>query len=150
MLAKDLTESYPRSPFDAIDGYLWLPRLIDKVRAKQAGKLGEYIPFPCGSDKRFLETFWIDADSLEQVILSGASDEAIARWCREHARHRPEEVGESYRAKLLAPSPAESQERLAQARAQLSATHPDLDLGMVDSFIKLILVDEGHPFPASV
>lgn len=48
MNAKDLTREYPRSPY-----------------AKHAGTLGAYIPYPCGSDKRFLTYFGLDVAALE-------------------------------------------------------------------------------------
>ena len=30
--AKDLTKEFPRSPYDELAGFPWLPRLVDKVR----------------------------------------------------------------------------------------------------------------------
>ena len=55
ILAKDLSKEFPRSPLDELDGLPWLPRLIDKVRALQAGTLGDYTPFPCGGDRGFCD-----------------------------------------------------------------------------------------------
>lgn len=51
MDAKDLTKECPRSPYAEMGGFPWLPRLIDKVRAKHAGTIGAYIPYPCGSER---------------------------------------------------------------------------------------------------
>ncbi len=150
MQAKDLTKEYPRSPLEEVGGFVWLGRLIDKVRAKHAGTLGEYTAFPCGSDKRFLSTYGIEADALEQFILSGATDPEIVDWCRQHAQHQPEEMAASHRAALLAPVPPEIRDRLEQVKAELAAQRPDLDLAGADSFTKLILLEEGHPLPAGV
>ena len=38
--AKDLTKEFPRSPLEELDGLPWLPRMVDKVRALQAGTIG--------------------------------------------------------------------------------------------------------------
>jgi len=83
--AKDLTKEFPRSPYEELDGFPWLARLIDKVRALQAGTLGEYTPFPCGGDRRFLATAGIDADALKDLIFKGASDAEILAYIKAHA-----------------------------------------------------------------
>ncbi len=150
MQAKDLTKEYPRSPLEEVGGFVWLGRLIDKVRAKHAGTLGEYTAYPCGSDKRFLSTFGIETDALEKFIVSGASDQEISDWCRQHAQHQPEEGTASLRSALLAPVPAEIRDRFEQVKADLAAHRPDLDLAGADSFTWLILLEEGHPIPAGV
>ena len=38
----DLTQHPPRSPRSRLGGYVILPRILDKARAKAAGKSGEY------------------------------------------------------------------------------------------------------------
>lgn len=43
MNAPDLTGAPPRRWNVAVDGVVWLPRLIDKARAYQAGTLGAYL-----------------------------------------------------------------------------------------------------------
>lgn len=45
-MALDLRTDIPRNPFDQIDGYAWLPRLIDKTRAYFAGTKGSYTRYP--------------------------------------------------------------------------------------------------------
>ncbi len=153
MSAKDLTKEFPRSPLAELEGFPWLPRLIDKVRAKHAGTLGEYTPYPCGADKRFLEIFGLDKEGLEAKITSGASEAEIARWCRENAQHDLAAVGADYRNSLMAPVTPDRVEYLGylkEAIAELAAARPDLDLSPVDNFTKLILVEEGHPWPAEV
>lgn len=147
MQAKDLTRDYPRSPADSLAGFPWLARLIDKVRAKHAGTLGEYVPYPCGGDKRFLSTFGLDADALENLIASGATDEQIGAWCLEHARRSPGEAAAEFETLFQAPSAPERQEALAEAKAKLAKDRPDLDLSAADSFFKLIFLEEGYPLP---
>lgn len=72
-MAPDLTKQVPRSPFDELEGFAWLPRMIDKARATFAGTNGDYTPFPCPGDKQFLRYFGIDAGELGRLIVPGAS-----------------------------------------------------------------------------
>ena len=146
-MAKDLTREVPRSPLEEIGGWPWLPRLIDKVRAKQAGTLGEYTPYPCGADQRFLKTFGIDAAALEAKITGGASDVEVASWCQANCANDPVASARELRQSMMAPVAPERQAVLAKLVAELKEHRPDLDLSGIDSFTKLILVEEGHPVP---
>jgi hypothetical protein len=145
--AKDLTQEYPRSPYAELNGFPWLPRLIDKVRALQAGKIGAYTPFPCGGDKNFLGTFGIDADALKAVIDSGASDEAIGEWARDHAANFSDATVAGYKQGALEASTGEYAGWLQQAVEATKAERPELDFGKADNFSRLICVEEGHPLP---
>lgn len=148
MQAKDLTKEYPRSPLAELEGFPWLPRLIDKVRAKHAGTLGEYTPYPCGADKRFLTFFGLDQDGLETLIRSSASEAEIAAWCRANAQGNIAEAAAKYRETQRQPIPPERAEILQEALEELAIARPDLDLTPADNFTKLILLEEGHPWPA--
>lgn len=142
--ALDLTREFPRSPFDAIAGYFWLPRLIDKTRAHFAGTRGEYSPYPCGSDQRFIAFYGLDTEALGELIKSGAEDEAIAAWVMEHATKRtPEEVAEYYKA-MAAPVSPELAGYFAEA---LKASAPGKNF---TSWTQLICFEENHPFPANL
>ncbi|MEB3188329.1 MAG: DUF5069 domain-containing protein [bacterium] len=145
--AKDLTRDVPRSPYEELSGIPWLARLIDKARAMEAGTLGEYIPYPCGGDRGFLETVGIAPEALRQVIADGAEDEAIAGWVRENWAEDAEERLVGYRARQRGPVAPESAGYFAGARAALAAARPDLDLSAIDNFSKLICAEEGHPQP---
>lgn len=149
MNAKNLTKEYPCSPYAELEGFPWLPRLIDKVRAKHAGTLGAYIPYPCGSDKRFLVYFGLSPEALEALITSGASDAEVAAWCKEHAEKGPEKAGE-YRKAQLAPIAAERRPMLEESIKELKAERPDLDFTGADNFAKMICIEEGHPIPPAV
>jgi hypothetical protein len=65
--AKDLAHEEPE-PMDArLAGYPWLPRMIDKARASQAGTLGTYYRYPCPIDAACLDLLGIDADTFREV-----------------------------------------------------------------------------------
>jgi quercetin dioxygenase-like cupin family protein len=66
-------------PMDAtLDGYAWLPRMIDKSRAARAGTLGDAV-HPCPVDRRCLALLGIDFDRFtEGVSRSGNDAEVLA------------------------------------------------------------------------
>lgn len=143
----DAVASVPRSPLAEVGGYPWLPRLIDKVRAEAAGRTGPYTPYPGGIDSQFIEVLGVDAQALGDVIRGGAADEEVAAWVRAH--QSPAAAGrlERFRAGLRAPVPARYAEELAEEIAQISAARPELDFSGVRSFVHVLCVEEGHPFP---
>ena len=147
--AKDLTKDFPRSPYDQIAGIPWLPRLIDKVRALGAGKIGEYTPFPCGGDQNFLGTVGVDATAIKAEIDRGASDEEIATWVKAHAAPDHQEKLVSYNAmQRTAIADGEYLGWLNGAKAELAKVKPDLDLSKATNFSELICLEEGHTVPA--
>lgn len=145
--AKDLTKEFPRSPFEELAGLPWLARMIDKVRALNAGTIGEYTPFPCGGDQNFLRTIGIEPDAIKDVITSGASDEEIGRWVKEHVRPDLETHLNTYRQSQLAPLDGEMANYLAHSKAELAKARPDLDLSGVKNWAQLICAEEGHKLP---
>lgn len=145
--AKDLSKEYPRSPLEELGGYAWLPRIIDKVRSLAADTLGGYIPYPCGGDQRFLNTFGLDRDGFAAAIRSGANDEDILAWVRTHQAPGAETKQEEFRQILRAPALPERVEPLKEYLAELHQERPDLDLSWVKSFTQAICAEEGHPFP---
>src|SRR4051812_40061023 len=64
-------------PMDAtLDGYAWLPRLIDKSRASRSGTLGDLI-HPCPVDNKCLGLLGMNAKDFGDVVEAHESDEAI-------------------------------------------------------------------------
>lgn len=143
--ALDLTREFPRSPFDSLAGYFWLPRMIDKARAYFAGTHGDYTPYPCPADQRFLSFYGLDADKLGEVIKSGATDDEIAAWVNTHATKRtPEEMLEYYKGMGLPPADPEVAAHLKAAAEKVAPGQE------VKSWSHLICIEEHHPFPANL
>jgi hypothetical protein len=83
-LTPDLAQHPPRSARIRLGGFVMLPRSLDKARAKNAGKLGEYA-FPNPMDKYFLEFAGLDADTFLEAVKTGRSDTEMLAWVKEHS-----------------------------------------------------------------
>jgi hypothetical protein len=149
-MALDLTRDVPRSPFAELDGYAWLPRMIDKVRALYAGTLGDYSPYPCPGDRKFLGHFGLEHAPLGELIKGGASDEEVAAYVRQHAKG-----GEEAKAAFIKNQRSPNTGFLALAlwvmrllaAGKLRAKYPGIEIGSIDSIAKLLALEEGHPLP---
>lgn len=75
--AKDLSREKPE-PMDAtLAGYPWLPRMIDKARASQAGTLGTYYRYPCPIDAACLGLLDIAADTFRVIASRAPNDQDV-------------------------------------------------------------------------
>lgn len=87
----DLREHPPRRWSESLAGLIWLPRLIDKVRAFQAGTLGTYA-YPSALDQSFMRRFHITPALIEQLARETATDDAIGAAIRHHIDLADEEI----------------------------------------------------------
>ena len=68
---------YPRSPYETMDGWLHLPRLVDKIRLHEAGQLHEdYQPnyLHKGFDLAWFEASGVAPDTLVEVVKNSITD----------------------------------------------------------------------------
>ena len=78
-------------PMDAtLDGYAWLPRIIDKSRAAQAGTLGDVV-HPCPVDRRCLERLGIGFEDFTAIVRGASSDAEVLDGLRAHGVASPRE-----------------------------------------------------------
>jgi uncharacterized protein DUF5069 len=75
--AKDLAREDPARMDAKLAGYPWLPRIIDKARASQAGTLGTYYRYPCPIDAACLDLLGIDADTFRQIANQAVDGQAV-------------------------------------------------------------------------
>ncbi len=87
----DLAQHPPRRWSDTLAGMIWLPRLIDKIRAFQGGTLGTYA-YPSALDQSFMRRFRFTPAFIERVVRETASDDAIGIVIRQHLQLTDEEV----------------------------------------------------------
>jgi hypothetical protein len=66
---KDLALEEPRPMDEELAGYAWLPRMIDKARAKDAGTLGDLM-HPCPVDQNALRLLGVDPLVFREIASS--------------------------------------------------------------------------------
>jgi quercetin dioxygenase-like cupin family protein len=64
-----------------LDGYAWLPRIIDKSRAARAGTLGDGV-HPCPVDRRCLALLGIDFETFTKVVARSTDDAEVLAGLR--------------------------------------------------------------------
>jgi hypothetical protein len=83
---KDLSREQPSPMDETLAGYAWLPRIIDKARAADAGTLGTYV-HPCPVDQRCLGLLGIEAADFRAIASSARTGaEVVAGLERAGAR----------------------------------------------------------------
>jgi hypothetical protein len=84
-LARDLRREEPRPAYEELGGESHAARCLDKCRASLVGWAGEY-QFGCPMDQHFFEQTGIKRKAFRDYVATGASDEEVGRWIREHTR----------------------------------------------------------------
>lgn len=75
-------EDFPAKS-DELDGIAWLPRIIEKARAKLRGQLPPEMMYGCGGDRPFLKRHNINlADFLKFVWNAGDDTQAIVDYVK--------------------------------------------------------------------
>jgi len=59
---------------DAVDGIAWLPRLIEKARAKLRGEMPPDLMYGCGGDRPFLHGVNVELSEFLRVVWQAGSD----------------------------------------------------------------------------
>jgi len=72
----------------AIEGFVWLPRILAKARAKLRGEMDPDTMYGCGGDRHFLSTHDIHpADFLRTVWAAGEDDRKVIDYVKRGGRH---------------------------------------------------------------
>jgi hypothetical protein len=82
--AKDLRKEEPRPPSEELGGFELAARCVDKCRASLLGWQGDF-QYGCAMDREFLDSAGINVDEFKEFVATGASDEEVDRWIKEHA-----------------------------------------------------------------
>ena len=79
---------YPRSPREAMCGWVYLPRFLDKIRLHLAGKLHpDYQEnFTKGFDGAWLKAAGVSADTMIEVVRNSITDGQVCDWVRQNAK----------------------------------------------------------------
>ena len=81
--AKDLTAQGPRGLDSELEGYAWLPRMLDKARATLAGTASNY-PFGCPVDHTCMARLGIAPELVLDLAARHADDRAVLDALRAH------------------------------------------------------------------
>jgi hypothetical protein len=108
--AKNLTKEPPRSPRNRLGNYALIARAIDKGRAAIAGTAGEY-HFACPLDQMLFELKGVQADEVQNLLASGATDEQIVVWFDTHGTPKTAEEIKAWSTGVEAYRPYDNPEK---------------------------------------
>ena len=93
-----MSTKFPRSPYDAIKGLVYFPRMLDKIRLHAASELGELYLKHLGHDfdGRCLNFLKVSYEDVKKLVLAGEPDEAVLEWCYANGRRPTDEEVETW------------------------------------------------------
>jgi len=142
MTPLDLTLEPPRSARERLAGYCFLPRTIDKARAKlPGGVIGTYHIEGASSD--LLSALRVSVEKFCSAVTQAASDNDVVMWLQLHGDCT--NAGR-FNAEKLDARITEVQPRQA---ASFRAEHPALSAHEIDRFIDALDLDDRRCFPTS-
>ncbi len=131
-----------RSPREKMNGWVHLPRFIDKIRLHQKNQLpADYTANFCqGFDSYWLEASGVHKDPFLEFVRSGKSDDEIEMWIKSHVQKTSNEI-EALNQKILNCGRNDNlSDRLKQRKAEASLQHRD----EIQTFVDFIDADEGR------
>jgi len=135
---------YPRSPRETMDGWMHLPRYIDKIRLHLAGKLApDYQPnLGKGFDAAWLAAAGLTHEQMIEVVKNSITDGEVCDWVRKHVRKSQAEK-QAHRERMLsypAPDDANGKALLERRKRESGMEHRD----DIKTFVDYIDADEGR------
>ena len=128
---------YPRSPRETMDGWVYLPRFIDKIRLNLAGKLHpDYQEnFTKGFDGAWLKAAGLSADQFIEVVKNSVTDGQVCDWVRKNVKKTDAEKA-AFRNHILnrGTDDEEIKARLKMRKEQAGLAHRD-DIKVFVDFI---------------
>ncbi len=127
---------YPRSPRETMDGWMHLPRYLDKIRLHLAGKLHPDYRDNLGKgfDEKWLKAAGVSHDQMVELVRNSVSDGEVCDWVRKHVKKTPAEKAAHAQSMLNYPAAndAAMQARLKMRKDQAGLGHRDDIKGFVD------------------
>lgn len=133
---------YPRSPRETMDGWVHLPRYVDKIRLHLAGRLHPdyHNNLGKGFDGSWLQAAGVTHEQMVAVVRTSLTDGEVCDWVRVHVKKSAAEKAAHRTATLDYPQADDAvmQERLQQRKAQSGFAHRD----DIRTFVDYIDADE--------
>ncbi len=135
----DLTKTFPRSPKKKALGLVHIPRMIDKSKAYQAQKLGEYI-FPCPLDEMILKFLEIDFETFAQEAYNKEETDFFT-WIENSCLSRNIKEKEALNLEILQKKPdtEEKHRKFVELRDKVAPSRTD-----IDTWVDLIDLEENR------
>jgi len=134
---------FARSARDELDGLIYFPRMLDKIRLMEDGALHPDLHqnLGRGMDLWICQFLGVDYNALKEQVLAGASDEEALAWAREHGVTRPDFELAWFTAYMKNRGFRDDlSERLAERKKET----PHTDREDILTFMDYIEVDEGR------
>ena len=134
--------TYPRSPREMMDGWMHLPRYVDKIRLHLAGRLHpDYQPnFGKGFDEKWLKAAGVTHEQMIEVVRNSITDGEVCDWVRRNANRSALEKTAHAQSMLSYPG---ADDDAMQARLKLRKEQAGLaQRDDIKSFVDFIDVDE--------
>jgi hypothetical protein len=133
---------YPRSPRETMDGWMYLPRYIDKIRLHLAGKLhSDYTEnLGKGFDGMWLKAAGVTHEQMIEVVKKSITDGEVCDWVRRNVKKSLAEKTAHRNDILSRPKAgdAEAVARLKMRKEQSGMAHRD----DIKTFVDYIDADE--------
>ena len=133
---------YPRSPRETMDGWMYLPRYIDKIRLHLAGKLHTDYQENLGKgfDGMWLKAAGVAHEQMIEVVKNSLTDGEVCDWVRRNVKKSPAEKAAHAKDMLNRPpaNDAEAVARLKMRKEQCGVGNRD----DIKCFVDVIDVDE--------
>jgi len=135
---------FPRSCYETMDGWMYLPRYIDKIRLHLAGQLhSDYTEnLGKGFDAMWLKYAGATHEQMVEMVKNSITDGQVCDWVRHHVKKTPAEKA-AHRADMMSRPKAED----ATAKARLQMRKQEAGVGHRDdiqTFVDCIDADEGR------
>lgn len=137
---------FPRSPRETMAGWIYLPRLIDKIRLNLAGKLHEdYQPnfMNRGFDAKWFETTGVNPDEFTARVAASDTDGQLADWVCDNVLVG-DEIRESFNTSVASYGSDESDTDLRARLAQRKEDAGMAERNDIQCFVDFIDADEGR------
>lgn len=132
---------YPRSPRETMDGWVHLPRFIDKIRLHLAGRLpADYQEnFTKGFDEAWLKAAGVKPDEIIQAVKASITDGEVCDWVKKNVKKsQPEKAAFNQFVLHRGQDTDDMKARLKWRKEQAGLTHRD----DVQTFVDFIDADE--------
>jgi Domain of unknown function (DUF5069) len=133
---------YPRSSREVMDGWIHLPRYVDKIRLHLAGQLhSDYQNnFGKGFDAFWLKATGVTHEQMIEVVKGSITDGQVCDWVRRNVKKTAAEKHAHAEAMLNRPPPDDpaAVERFKQRKQESHLSHRD----DIKTFVDLNDADE--------